>query len=490
MFKIFKRKPCEEANAIIKYVEDRIEGKETSIPSVEYPVHKNLLKDYERLFSNEEIMSTSSKKMLDVNASLSDFDVEMSSISDELIDFAKEMATVSESNLAVVEEITASMNQVNYTINETTETLKELAVSSKELTNQNYKSLDEIKEINQLKQDVMNDASIMSKQIERLVEMANKVNEIVIGVGAIADQTNLLALNASIEAARAGEHGKGFSVVAQEIRKLADDTKESLRGMENFVNHIQEAAKEGKESMNNTIESTEKMSKKIDSVSDTTNKNVDMLESTVNNVYTINEAMSGVSVAATEINEAMDISSKDAERLSVMTNTIHEDALKSGEYAKKISTIDQTLSDIVKEMRQGLDGTIHAMSNREFLEHMEKAKIAHQSWLDNLNYSVDTMKNHPLQTDSSKCAFGHFYHSIQNMPIVIEKEWNEIDRVHEDLHNSGKKVLKAIKENNHLEAQEYYDAAEKLSRQIFKLIDEILVEVNKQTQKGIELFKG
>jgi methyl-accepting chemotaxis protein len=87
----------------------------------------------------------------------------------------------------------------------------------------------------------------MSAKIDDLVELTNKVNEIVDSVGAIAEQTNLLSLNATIEASRAGEHGKGFAVVASEIRKLSDNTKKSLEGMRAFMSHIEAAAVDGRQ---------------------------------------------------------------------------------------------------------------------------------------------------------------------------------------------------------------------------------------------------
>ncbi|BDR80743.1 chemotaxis protein [Clostridium tetani] len=488
-FKIFEKKPCYEAECIIKYVEERLEGNKTLEPKVEYPIHVKLLKNYKKLFSNEGIMSSSAKTLLDINASLSDFDVQMSSISYELIDFAKEMSELSESNLAVVEEITASMNQVNHTIEDTSKTLEDLSISSKELIEENHKSLAEIEDINHLKEEVMNNANIMSSQIEELVEMANKVSDIVEGVGAIADQTNLLALNASIEAARAGEHGKGFAVVAQEIRKLADDTKGSLQNMRNFVNNIQNTSREGKKSMDNTISSTEKMSKKIDAITYTTKSNVDMLEDSVRSIYTINESMGGINLAATEINKAMDTSTQDAEKLSLMTNTIHDNALKSADYAKKISNIDDLLSEVLKHMMGGLQGTINAISNEEFLEYMEKAKKAHKNWLENLKNIVNEMRIYPLQTNGAKCAFGHFYNSIQATHPSILEEWKSIDNIHKEFHNLGDKVLKSVKENNKHKAQEYYDSAEKISKKIFMSMDKIIIESKKQMEKGVQLFQ-
>jgi methyl-accepting chemotaxis protein len=88
------------------------------------------------------------------------------------------------------------------------------------------------------------DANIESaKKIGELERQSEEISNIVHAVTRIADQTNLLALNAAIEAARAGEHGKGFAVVADEVRNLAEISEKSARGIQEVVNEIQNQVK-------------------------------------------------------------------------------------------------------------------------------------------------------------------------------------------------------------------------------------------------------
>ncbi len=485
---ITKKKPCHETSLIIQYVEDTLVGKNTEEPIIQYPIHITFLNYFKRLFSNEKQMATSAKKLLKSTASLSSFDVNMSHISNKLIQFAKEITLLSESNLAVVQQTNAGMNEVNSTVTKTSDTLSQLSEASKTLVERNHRSLIQLKEVNQLKDDVMTDADVTGTKIAQLVEMANKVNDIVRGVGGIAKQTNLLALNASIEAARAGEHGRGFAVVADEIRKLADDTKTSLEGMRSFVENIQNSAREGKQSMDNTLSLTEKMSHKIDTITETMEENVDMLQNTINDVQAITHAMEGIKASTNEINQAMDVSSRGAENLARMTGGIHQDALTSAEFAKQISEIDENLSEIVKEQMDALHGSVNALNNQEFLENIAEAKYAHAKWLENLNRILNDMTIYPLQINPSKCAFGHFYHAVKVTHPSIVHDWNAIEAIHHKFHILGEEVIQAVKDHNQAEAQELYLKAEKLSQEIFKYLDQISLKVENLSRKGVHLL--
>lgn len=487
--KIFNRKPCNEATCILKYVEGRIAGEASQEPSVEYPIHKSVLGYFDKLFLNERQLANSAKKLLELAASMSSFDVNMSHTAYELSDFSEELATLSESNLAVVEQTTASMEQVNNTVTNAANTLEHLAADSEELLQSNHHSLVQIKDVNQLKEEVLSNSNVMNNQIGNLIEMATKVNDIVKGVAAIAEQTNLLALNASIEAARAGESGRGFSVVADEIRKLADDTKKNLEGMNFFVKSIQEAAVEGKKSMDNTLDSTQKMSIKIDTITNSMEKNVDMLNTVIKDVKEISQSISGVKNAANEINQAMNVSSLDAEKLKMMTQQIHQDALKSSEQAKSISKIDDELAGIIKDMMNSLHGSTNALDNKEFLNDISKAKEAHSNWMRSLKQIVDEMRLYPLQTNGEKCAFGHFYNAINVYHPSIIDDWKKVGEIHKELHIVGQMVIDAVREGNSSQAQKYFISADDMSKQVFEYLDKIFEEVDIQTKKGVNLFK-
>jgi len=121
---------------------------------------------------------------------------------------------------------------------------------------------------------------------------------------------------------------------------------------------------------------------------------------------------------------------------------------------------------------------------------LEKAKLAHENWVKALNQITEEMKIYPLQTDSKRCAFGHFYHSIRVDHPEIAKDWNAINGVHHELHNMGMKVIEAVRKGDQVSAQTLFREAEQLSKQVIGHINQTVHALESLSKRGVEALKS
>lgn len=208
-------------------------------------------------------------------------------------------------------------------------------------TNLNLAST-QILRMNEDIQNVAQTQQLLSGELKALSSQAQEVKGILDIIGDIADQTNLLALNAAIEAARAGEHGRGFAVVADEVRKLAERTQESLSQINDTINTIVEAITESSRKMDKSAGSVLIVSQDSNAVQHNIQASYSLMSVAAASVRLSNENLSNL------LNGMEMISAKiDALNTLASTNTS-----SINEISSVASGIDQNTADLNQQLQK------------------------------------------------------------------------------------------------------------------------------------------
>ena len=224
--------------------------------------------------------------------------------------------------LRLVQNTTAKVNQLNSTvetITESIENMQELAVGSNNAVANGRKNLDTYKShIVEVTESMQNTANFIGILRENIEEIAETIKLIV----RISDQLNMLSLNSSIEAARAGEAGRGFSVVAQQITVLSNDTKTRIGNINEILKKIMESSENVEDSIHQSItdleESNEIFEETVSSFKDITEKN----EAVINKIQSMSKDIDNISRVAQTTSEMGQQLSDSAQSISEMTNEV------------------------------------------------------------------------------------------------------------------------------------------------------------------------
>jgi len=254
----------------------------------------------------------------------------------------------------LADKVKVHMNEISHltkNTNDLTDSLysegSKLIEITEETVKKSYEGKDAIEEMVEIIKSLENESRNNTESINELARKFSKVNEVVQLITSIASQTNLLALNAAIEAARAGEQGKGFTVVAGEIRKLAEMTKESTRDISNLIGTIED---ETKIVLNNSGKSNEVIVRGVRASGNAAVKIEESLSSVAKVEYEVRCVMEiltnqkshieNMSKEIADVDEILKTTSESIinhiEKASVVDNQLEDTRIKLASYSKKL----------------------------------------------------------------------------------------------------------------------------------------------------------
>lgn len=205
-----------------------------------------------------------------------------------------------------------------------------------------------------------------SQKINELGEQSQKIGEIIQVIDDIAEQTNLLALNAAIEAARAGEHGKGFAVVADEVRKLAERSGKATKEIAQLITDIQKGTELAVESMEVGTKEVEEGVTIAQGAGESLNEivnGVKIAEENVNKIMNlINEVLSSSRQAATAVNSVAAITEENTAATEQMSAST-EQVTGSMQNIAAVSEENASSAEEVSASTEELTASIQEMSN-------------------------------------------------------------------------------------------------------------------------------
>ena len=199
---------------------------------------------------------------------------------------------------AAVKEITATSQELSKTMNSVTESASEtatLADSGREGLEGMESAMSTLSEAN----------SSISSKLAVISERAKNINRVVTTISKVADQTNLLSLNAAIEAEKAGEYGLGFSVVAREVRRLADQTAVATLDIDQMVKEMQSSVSAGVMEMDKFTEHMRQGSETVHSISTQLGSIIEHVQELTEQFETVRQGMNTQASGAQQINNAM-----------------------------------------------------------------------------------------------------------------------------------------------------------------------------------------
>lgn len=265
----------------------------------------------------------------------------LASSSNEIAATTAQLASGTEQTSIAVTETTTTVEEVKQTANSSTQKAKhvsdlaqnavQFSVTGSRLVNETIDGINNIKE----------QMEYIAETIVRLSEHNQAIGEIISTVDELAEQSNLLAVNASIEASKAGEHGKGFIVVAQEIKNLAEQSKQATKQVRGILNDIQKASTAA-------VMATEKGSKAVEA-------NVKQSAGTGDSIRELSKSITEASQAVMQIAASNQQQLIGMDQVALAMGNIKQASVQNAASTKQVEATVRNLQELGQRLKRMIE---------------------------------------------------------------------------------------------------------------------------------------
>jgi methyl-accepting chemotaxis protein len=267
---------------------------------------------------------------------------------------AEEMAAGSQEQSSQTAEVASAMEEMTKTIIETTQNANVAADNSKAAKENALRGAKKVDDTTKGMLKIVEATRDSGRKIAALALKTDQIGEIAQVIDDIADQTNLLALNAAIEAARAGEQGRGFAVVADEVRKLAERTTHATKEIAETIKAIQNEAKDANLSMDNA-------SKAVESGMELTKEVAGVLQDILNGAESVSDVINQVAAASEEQSTTAEEISRNIEGINNVTQQSASGIQQIAGAAEDLNKLTVNLQDLIGRFNFGNGETHYAV---------------------------------------------------------------------------------------------------------------------------------
>lgn len=390
----------------------------------------------------------------------------VTSLADQFSESAKNTSSSMTQQQDETEQVATAMNEMTATVAEVARNTEDASLAAQQAGNA-------VSEGRQIVDDVRNAIHGLAAQVEEtsesiqdLEEKSRSISNIMEVIRGIAEQTNLLALNAAIEAARAGEQGRGFAVVADEVRNLAQRTQDATLEINDVIEELQSG-------IGASVNIMEQSRGQAVLAVDEANKADVALGSISDSVNTITDMNTQIATAATEQEAVAEEMNRNIDSINRMTRTTTDDAYLNAENGAELVAQSEALA--VQFTQFKINTTAGSFD-------FAKAKQAHLAWKDRVRKYLDGDRSALKRSQAvshKHCILGKWYYSEGMNKFGNTHEFKDIEPPHEELHKVIRQVLDLKERGDDAGAEALYQQIGPLSEEIVGHLDTLQQQTGK-----------